>query len=144
MLPKRRFWRDRTKRCVCVFERIFNDSSPKSSTLTIVESNSKNARANALFGPPKSSFGEHTCSTRRCPNRVLTSLKSTAKTITQRFVQSFKIFVWGAYNRYKTDIAHRPVNRIGRCAMMHVVIFGPRGTKPISHIDWRNESDDVR
>jgi len=25
--------------------------------------------------------------------------------------------------RYKTDIVHRLANRIGRCAMMHVVIF---------------------
>ena len=33
----------------------------------------------------------------------------------------------------------------GRCAMMHVVILlAKRIQKPISHIDWRIESVDVR
>jgi hypothetical protein len=32
------------------------------------------------------------------PKPVLTPLKRTSKTHTQRVVQSFKIFVWGAYN----------------------------------------------
>jgi hypothetical protein len=32
--------------------------------------------------------------------------------------------------------AHRLAERIGRCAMMHVVIFPRRIQSPISHIDW--------
>jgi len=45
----------------------------------------------------------------------------------------------------KPDIAHRQARRIGRCAMMHVVIcFGQAIQNPISHIDRRIESVDVR
>jgi len=45
----------------------------------------------------------------------------------------------------KTDIAHRPNLFVGRCAMMHVVIFlAKRYKKQISHIDWIDSSVDVR
>jgi len=42
------------------------------------------------------------------------------------------------------DIAHRPSRFVSRCAMMHLVIFWPRDTKPISHIDRIDSSVDVR
>ena len=45
MLPQTKILEARTKTCVCVFERIFNESSPKSNTHTL-EKYFKNTDAN--------------------------------------------------------------------------------------------------
>ncbi len=67
--PQATILEDRTKRCVCVFGLIYDDTSPRSNTHVLE--------------------------------------KDFLKTITQRFVQSSKIFVWGSMHRGSMHFPHR-------------------------------------
>ncbi len=109
-----------TKRCVCVFERIFNDSSPKSIAHTL-ENYFKNAHATLCSGFQKlrlesMHFNRNVSTTkqkgRACvcsryssrvclPNLVLTPLKSRSNIHARSFVRSSKIIVLGSMNAQK-------------------------------------------
>ena len=78
-------------------------------------------------------FSKH-FSTSASPNPVLTPLKSASKRHDRSFVPSSKILVWGAYNCYKADIAHRPTvpNQSMMCDM-HIVILAKCYKAYIAH-----------
>ena len=89
-VPQTRNFRWSTNRCVCVFERIFNQWYPKASSHTF---ESQNRTRNALFSRPKSSFGEHKV---EYSFWAPTVLKIRSNTHTPSFVLPSKILRMGS------------------------------------------------